>query len=227
MHKIIAFCASLAFLVGFSGSAGADIVPPIGSLPGEPLTIDFRTASFSGCGGFIACTGTVGTDVDVLVTAFPDTGLTPSGLFWASDDGFGVFGGFQDDEIDPFESVTVNFTGRFVTGAFFTDIFSDSGGAAGPEEAIVMLFKGAGAAFATFNFFGNETGQTNNGGLFGSFGGAFYVDKLVFTSPNIVDNEYSVAGITVVPLPGALGLMVSGLAAFVVMARRRRKAAAA
>jgi hypothetical protein len=223
MSKIIAFCASLAFLVGFSGSAGAIVVPS--PLPGEPLDIDFRTGSFSGCGGLNACTGTVGTDVDVLVTAFPDTG----GLFWAADDGFGVIGGFQDDEIDPFESVTVNFTDgpRLVTGAWFTDIFSDSGGAAGPEEAIVMLFLGAGPAIMTFNFFGTETGNTNNGGLFGSFGTAFSVDKLVFTSPNIIDNEYSVAGITVVPLPGALGLMVSGLAAFVVMARRRRKAAAA
>ena len=168
----------------------------------------------------------------VTVVPFPtDTG----GLFWAADDGFGVRGG-EIDEIDPLESLTVTFSApRPVTGAWFTDLFIDTSGAAAAEEAIVNLFLGL-ANVGTFNFLAEEffaastpcpPGGCNNGGLFGSFGGAISVDKLVFTALNITDVEYSVAGITVVPLPGALGLMVSGLAAFVVMARRRRKAAAA
>ncbi len=214
MNKIIAFCASLAILVGVSGGAGATVVPASFG----PLDIDLRDASFNTVACKTTATCTVG---GVTVTATGGAGT----LFWSADlpiDGFGVRGG-EEDEVNFPEVLTVGFSARPLTGVWFTNFFNETLGA---EQAIVELFDGGGSILL-ITFFGNEPNFLNNGGAFGNFGAAFLANKVVFTSPDIANNDYSVAGLTVVPLPGALVLMVSGLAAFVVMARRRRKAAAA
>ncbi len=207
MNKLVAFCASLAFLIGVSGGAGAAVVP-------GTLDIDFRDASFD-----LPCNGMGGCLVDG-VTVF-SSGL----LDWTSDDGFGVRGvGPQDDEIDPGETLTIALdTPVTLTGVWFTDMFTRAPG----DVANVALSLGGGGAMV-FVFSGDVVAPpADNGGQFGSFPGGFLADLIVFTTDNAnTNNDFAVAGLTVVPLPGALGLMLSGLVAFVVMARRRRKSAA-
>lgn len=218
MNKLIAFCVSLAFLVGVSGGAGAVAVPGP-PLPGA-LDIDFRDTSFDiPCNGMTTCT--VGG-----VTVTPSGGLVLPLLDWTLQDGFGVRGGNQGDEIEPGETLTIALdTAVLLTGVWFTDMFTNFPG----DEANVALSLSGTGSVGVFMFSGNEfDNNVGNGGAFGPFGGAILADLIVFTTDNANNNnDFAVAGLTVVPLPGALGLMISGLVAFVVMARRRRKATAA
>ena len=186
-------------------------------MPGA-LDIDFRDTSFdSPCDGNASCS------VDGVT-------LTASGgvLNWDSLDGFGVG---SNGQINHWETLTIEFeTTVTLTGVWLTDIFNPLFGPT--EKAIIELSVGGGDV-TQFTFFGEEFSLFgdflgfNNGGEFGDFGGSVVADLVVFRSVNTFGNDFSVAGLAVVPLPGALGLMISGLVAFVVMARRRRKAAAA
>ena len=147
-------------------------------------------------------------------------------LDWTVEDGFGVRGGLQADEIEPGEMLTITLdTAVLLTGAWFTDMFTNGPG----DIANVELFRTGDGSVGVFVFSGNELNNTvGNGGAFGSFLVPILADSVVFKTDNSnANNDFAVAGLTVVPLPGALGLMISGLVAFVVMARRRRKAAAA
>ncbi len=128
------------------------------------------------------------------------------------------------------ETLTVDFyTPRAVTGVWLTDLFQAPDGGPDGEEAIVELYKDSILlhTFMGVGFGGEEPLGTNNGGKFGDFGGSFLVDQVIFRSVNEKNDEYSVAGfVTPVPLPGALGMMISALAAFGVLGRQARKAAA-
>lgn len=199
------------------GGVGAGSAAVAAVLPGS-IDIDFRDAVWSGCNFQPSC-GPFG---DITVTPDP----TDPGLFWASDDGFGVRGG-ELDEINYPETLTVDFyVARALTGVWLTDIFLAPDGGSNSEEAIVELFLG-GAPVADFVFFGEEVLGVNNGGKFGDFMGTRIVDQVIFRSVNQKNDEYSVAGfVTPVPLPGAMGMMISALAAFGVLGRQARKAAA-
>ena len=91
--RFIIFALCLYGAVGASGAAVAAIVPAM-------LDIDFRDASFSVCNSTAGCT--VG---GITVTPSP----TSPGLFWASDDGFGVRGHGGANQIAKSKTLTIEF----------------------------------------------------------------------------------------------------------------------
>lgn len=198
--KVVAFMAVLAITsVSF---AGVSIIPP-------NLFVDFRA--------------------DVWIPAYGETSYTVAGvtastmpvdekieLYQDSMDGLGTLG-LENDEIDKGEAILVTFdVPKRMGGVWVTDLFQSQDGVTGEEGAVLIN------GVHVFSFNGNDSDQGNGEQLI-----EFGVDGLVvetakfYTTGDMEDNEFSVAGFTVVPAPGAVLLtsLGCGLVGYV---RRRR-----
>lgn len=233
------FLVAASLLVGgtLSPAANAATIPVVGG-----IELDFRTDPWEAGDGFTSISlGGQGDFGTVEVTAF-STASTPK-LYHDTPDGFGVRGG-ENDEIDGVETLTVTFSNlSFVEGIWFTDLFSSENDGPNPptkpdEHAIVELFAGV-TSIAVLDFYGEDLlggytdGVKNNGVLYGSLGAFAHqmIDKIVFSSTGLNNDEYSVAGIEgypiPAPVPAALPLFISGLLGLGIMARRRKHRPAA
>lgn len=173
-----------------------------------------------------------------FVTASAFKGTSNAKLYWDSKDGYGVVGG-ENDEINGSEYMTVTFSiPVMLEGVFLTDLFKAPDGGVDGEAALVQLFMGA-TVVGDYIFTSTNALGVNNGEAYGAFGinapnqHAVQLDKVIFTSTNQANDEYSVAGfrgypVSVVPLPAALPLYGTGLAVMGLIGwHKRRKAAAA
>ncbi|GEM_PF-1890651 len=237
--KILGIITSLAIgLLTSSGVSAFTLNSDLG-----PLDIDFRTNDWMPAHGATHyTTGGVRViaynSISVPVTTEP----TPGQLFWEND-GFGVSGGAQDDEIDGPQGIVVtaappslSLTGTTLTrtlpqpipsitavGVWLNDFFATTGSIA--ETGRLSFFNlGSNTPFKVIDF----TSDVPN--LPGSDDYAFYLDfggpvsfgAALFTTPNGDRSEYAVAGFDTaapVPVPPAIWLMGSA----VIFLFRKRK----
>jgi|GEM_PF-4092991 len=204
MKKII-----LSMLITLGAMQCVSAIPTVGG-----IDIDFREAAWGPSGPHAITVGNV--------TA---TAENNEYLFWAADDGLGILGNNQEDEIDTEEWLDITFaTDTCVTSTWVTDLFDAPDGNGQHENGTVSLYLNN-ALLASFDFDGS-TSEQGNGSQEVLFGSAYTVDHMMFTVENRTNNEYSVAGIeteacNVVPAPGALLLGTFGMGGVSYLRRRR------
>lgn len=203
----LGFCA----LITLTWSAGAAAKPVV-------LDIDFRDTTIWGGHG---------------QTSYSYAGITvdssPNSLYHDAEDGYGVLGGHENDEIDNDEVLSISFDSEFfsdvknyITGVLLTDLFWRADGGPGGIAGWITLIIGD---EVVAQFVINAMDAIYGSNLYLSFGGAFAPDRIVFTAYAGPDDhhrtsDYSVAGFTTVHEPGALLLMGTALLLF---AWRRRR----
>lgn len=209
-------------------------------LPGAAVAdlIDFRDAAWSGAHGLRSWT--VG---DVTVEIYDPYGThADEVLYWDLIDGFGVTspedftdpdGMREPDEIDDGESFRISFAGStYVYGVRLTDLYQYSDPVTGGEWVPWPYhahdgsgeLEGEGGSVipdedwdARVQFWGQDSDQAN---------GEQYVSLNMFVTTlefaNVCSNsDYSVAGVEVVPVPGAVLLGMIGLSVAGVKLRKR------
>ncbi len=200
-----------------------------------PLDIDFRTTDWQPAHGQADYSVGGVTVFAYDLISIPVSDPTPGSLFWEND-GFGVSGGAQNDEIDGPEGIavvagslsqrSVNRQAPSITavGAWLNDFFATTGSGGAAETGQLSFFSlGSNSPFKVIDF----TSDVPN--LPGSDDYAFYLDfgeavtfgAALFTTPNGDQSEYAVAGFDTapVPLPPAIWLMGS---AMVFLFRKRK-----
>ena len=133
-------------------------------------------------------------------------------------DGLGVLGG-ENDEIDGQEAILVTFEEEIrLGGVWITDLYKSSDGGAIGEIGTVVL-----NGVTPFIFKGENSHQAN-GEQWVAFGDNGIVVKtaLFYTIGEEENNEFSVAGFTHVPAPGAILLASFGCGIVSQLRRRKR-----
>jgi hypothetical protein len=225
------FAAGIAAAVGVTGAVGLSGTAQAAFLKSgldEPFTFDFRSGS--------STSGSVSAGFTANSTTAT---LTGSNTISRGSDGLGIDSGFFDfgtkDEVSgPSESLTVEFDSPFNlrsigftnagTGAIDTTITVDviSGGTSVLQESFFSdNFKSDSSLTPEQEINTDANGNTTL--IFANADGVSAVDEITFTSDAL--SSYTVAGISEVPLPAAAWLMIGGLGAIGVYARRARKAA--
>jgi hypothetical protein len=163
----------------------------------------------------------------VLATAINPWAQDPR-LYQDSEDGLGINSGCldetfgTDDEINSKEILNIKIDGgQCLTGVLITDLFCDPWYLGGEEKGWVIINDGL-MGEQTFEFSSSDPCQDNDTGqLYISFDGCQNVLTADFGATCFFGDEYSVAGFTCVPVPGAFLLGSLGVS-FVGYLRRRR-----
>lgn len=216
----IKFATAFVFLLLASSGASANF-------------IDFRTSAFSTSDykTSFQYTDTDGTKLNIV----PGPAGTAS-LYWDSTDGFGVRGsaGYETDEIDSAESLSVNFSKNVYVNSFLaTDLFNESG------YLEIGYYSLNGGSAVKFMADASQVPTTTNGVKTVAVNN--YANSITFTAPGklwsgfqLQNHEFSVAGITIGsgssvpeldpgPASSAMALLIA--AGFALHGRRRRTAA--
>ncbi len=227
----------VAYAVGalmVSASAFAGIVP-------SNIDIDFRSAEWAPANGVDPYAVNYANFGEVKAIASPDGKV----LYQDSIDGLGVKSDpnkvqdqrcVQKDEVDEIqgcETLTVllggiDYSKLSVTTIWLTDLFKAKDGVDGEQARIRINW--ADGSFDAFTVTGDQVG--NNGEFmvditgYTSGSGDKAIDNIRFfvpgrETPENFNDEYSVAGFTVVPEPAVVALMGLGLVGFAAMRRRR------
>lgn len=204
-------------------------------------TIDFTAGGFAGA-------VSVDTDPMTMIVASPtpitngqrQDGITcPTGLD-CSFDGIGI----RDDELGGNETVTFSWDDPVaLTGIHFLDLFRASDNDTAPETAQFVLTYAdpTTAANETYTHRAEEVfGNRNSGYSFFQFRAPQIISSVLFSvidtgNDNVGVGDYAIAGLEFtrattpnnpVPVPAAAWFMVSALAGYGALGRRRRKATA-
>lgn len=130
----------------------------------------------------------------------------------------------SDDEIGGREVLYVSFDhARAITGVLLSDLYDRPDGGRDGEEALVKVFLDDGNWFKA-TAFGNHADQHNGEATlnFASHLGGRLVTALKFYATNEWNDEYSIAGLSEVPLPAAAWLLGAGVIGLGAMRRRRQ-----
>lgn len=150
---------------------------------------------------------------EITVSTNPDS----LELYRDNEDGFGILGGEQDeidgrnDSINGNEKLIVDFKdGVSLTGVFITDLFDYQDGNSGDPDTgelgkvVITLFGTNPPTTYEYEFNGNDSDQAN-GEQYISFTTPIFAESALFEIVgSTVNNEFSVAGFTVIPAPGAI-----------------------
>ncbi len=209
--NLIRIITSIGFGLFYTGASAFTLNSELG-----PLAIDFRAATWQAADGqshFSEGSVTAFAYDDISI---PVTLPTPGTLSWEND-GLGVSGGSQNDEIDGSQGLAVIANDHSLTavGVWLNDFFATTGSIA--ETGRLSFFNlGSNTPFKVIDF----TSDVPN--LPGSDDYAFYLDfggpvsfgAALFTTPNGDRSEYAVAGFDTaapVPVPPAIWLLGSAL----------------
>jgi hypothetical protein len=203
-------------------------------------TIDFTAGGFGGA-------TSVGSDPVTTILASPtpitngqrqDGNTCPTGLD-CSFDGIGI----RDDELGGNESVTFSWDAPVaLTGIHFLDLFRASDNDPAPETAqFVLTYADTNEADRTFTHSAVEVfGNRNSGYSFFQFTVPQVISSLLFSvvdsgNDNVGIGDYAIAGLEFtrattpnnpVPVPAAAWFMMSALAGYGALGRRRKKSVA-
>ncbi len=196
------------------------IVLFLGMTPAFAGYIDFTAAPFDGSTIDYEPYFKISVDnVDLTFTPYPKNPLDPDDpdnalLYWDSTDGFGVRHGYEKDEIEGEEILTISFGGGVdLNQVMITDLFNEWG----YLETGYYWLNGDTSTKKQFWADPNQTiGSIYNGELTLNID-AYDVDSISFAAPGkkIRDenHEFSVGGINIskVPEPSTLLLLSTGL----------------
>ncbi|MFZ5572391.1 MAG: PEP-CTERM sorting domain-containing protein [Thermodesulfobacteriota bacterium] len=191
MRKVYILHVLLSFFL-LSGVCSATIIT-------GPLAVDFRNMSWAGANG--QASYSVGP-----VTAVAGPGEDT--LYQDGVDGLGILGG-EPDEINAGEILAIVFnTPLPLSGVWITDLFAGPDGGNGETGQVTVFNTGAGPSI--FPFWGNNADQ-GNGEIFVDFGGNILLDGAIFEiTGEQTNNEFSVAGFTVAPVPEPATILMIG-----------------